>query len=163
MMTTNVMRCGLIGYPAIGLVVILSSAGCVPGKKYPQAESGDASISVYLVEESVEAGHWYYAPVRVIRSPALDDFIRNPRDLVSVSSNGHAADGYYAQVAVVKNNGAQCVIWSFANSGEFVVQDQVVKVRKGNGEIAFKPKDENLPFKFFKSPTLSGIARKLSK
>jgi hypothetical protein len=149
----NNIRWRLFGCAAIG--VILGAAGCIPGKSYPR-DAIEAPVAVYLVEESIDA----YVPVRAIKSPALDDFINNPRDLVSVSSNGHAADGYYVQMAIVKANSAQCVIWSFANSGEFVVQDKVVRVSR-NGEVAFMPKNENLPFKFFKSPTLSNIARGL--
>ena len=150
-------------YAALGLAVILSAAGCGSGLKHSQVDSNTAPISVYLVNDSIEAERLYYVPVRVVKSRALNDFIRSPRDLVSVSSNGHAGDGYYAQLAVVKDNGAQCVIWSFAKSGEFVVQDEAVRVRRENGKMAFVPKDEKLPFKFFKSPTLSNIVRNLRK
>ena len=147
----NNIRCRLFGCAAIGF--ILGAAGCIPSKGYPRDDS-QAPVAVYLVKESLDS----YIPVHAIKSPALDDFINNPRDLVSVPSNGHAADGYYVQMVIVKANGAPCVIWSFANSGEFVVQDEVVRVSR-NGQIAFMPKNHNLPFKFFKSPTLSNIAR----
>lgn len=149
---------------AIGCVpctILLFATGCT--KAVPGKVKSNGVTSAYLVEERGSGDEWYYVPVRTIESAELGRFLANPVDLREVSSDGHAADGYYASVVIVKEpkqfNSA--TLWQFANSGDLIMQDRVVmrKSVSGSVEFAFSKEDLGKVPVFVKSPKLSEIIR----
>lgn len=141
--------------------ILLLSTGC--NKDLPGNGKASVVASAYLVEERGSGDEWYFVPVRTIESAALDRFLRDPVDLKDANSDGHAADGYFASVVIVKEpercNSA--ILWQFANSGSLIMQDRVVMREGVSGTVEFTFPKENLgkvPL-FVKSPSLSAIIR----
>jgi hypothetical protein len=141
--------------------MLLLAAGC--DKEKPANESASGVISAYLVEERGSGDEWYYVPVWTIRSAALDRFLCHPLDLKKANSDGHAADGYFASVVIVKEPDRcdSAVLWQFANSGDLIMQDRVVMRESASGtvEFAFPKEDLGKVPVFVKSSNLSEIIR----
>lgn len=141
--------------------ILLLSTGC--NKDLPRNGKASVVASAYLVEERGSGDEWYYIPVRTIESAELGRFLANPADLRAVSSDGHAADGYYASVVIVKETEQfnSATLWQFANSGDLIMQDRVVMRHgvSGSLEFAFSKEDLGKVPVFVKSARLSEIIR----
>lgn len=153
---------------ALGCVVfsvLLLAVGC---KRVGGAKDGSESlVSAYIVEERGGGNEWFYVPIQTIHSAALERFVNDPVDLIETKSDGHAADGYFALVVVVKepNPDNTAIVWEFANSGEFIMQTKVQMERSVSDTIEFRlPKEElgKVPV-FVKSAKLSEVVRDISQ